>query len=221
MRPPVNGRTVSGTRRGREVLDAATRLFHSRGYADTSMRDLAEELGILKGSVYHYTYSKEDLLYRLLEEAHEEVQAILDEVLELEGLGPLERLREYVTRQVDYTAHHLAEMAIYYRDIDKLSDDRVKAMLRKRRVHEQFVVDCIEQARSQGEVAVSLDPRLTSNYLFGSMIWVHRWYRPNDDVKPADVAATCADFIIDGVTGGRVQPRSVTGSSNERTLPAV
>ena len=55
-------------RREREVLDVAARLFHERGYADTSVQDIADELGILKGSLYHYIEVKEDLLFRLLGE---------------------------------------------------------------------------------------------------------------------------------------------------------
>src|ERR1700744_339601 len=71
---------ANGARREREVLDAATKVFSSRGYADASVQDIADELGILKGSLYHYIDSKEDLLFRLLEETHDEVQTIMDEV---------------------------------------------------------------------------------------------------------------------------------------------
>ena len=113
-----------GRRRDREVLDAATKVFHTRGYADASVQDIADELGILKGSLYHYIDSKEDLLFRLLEESHNEVDAILEEIEALTDIAPLERLAEYTTRQVEYTCRNLAEMAIYYRDGDQLSRAR-------------------------------------------------------------------------------------------------
>jgi AcrR family transcriptional regulator len=45
-------------RRRQEVLDAATQLFHERGYAASSIQDLADELGILKGSIYYYIKSE-------------------------------------------------------------------------------------------------------------------------------------------------------------------
>src|SRR4051812_27611291 len=82
-------------RRDQEVLDAAAKVFHTRGYADASVQDIADELGILKGSLYHYIDSKEDLLFRLLDETHDDVQKNLDEVAALPDLTPLERLREY------------------------------------------------------------------------------------------------------------------------------
>jgi AcrR family transcriptional regulator len=199
----AGGRSGNVARRDQEVLDAATRVFHSRGYADASVQDIADELGILKGSLYHYIDSKEDLLYRLLEESHVEVQAILDEVLAMEDLAPLDRLREYITREVDYTSRNLAKMAIYYHDVDQLSPDRRKKLLRNRRVHDQFVARLIEEAQARGEVDASVDPQLTTNYVFGSMIWVYRWYKPGGKLKSAELASTCADFVMNGLTGSR------------------
>jgi AcrR family transcriptional regulator len=192
-----------GARRDQEVLDAATKVFHSRGYADASVQDIADELGILKGSLYHYIDSKEDLLFRLLVETHDEVQRILDEVVAIEDLPPLERLRLYITRQVDYTTRNLAKMAIYYHDFDQLSEARHKELTRKRHAHEQFVAGLIAQAQEHGDVAAGVDPALVTNYVFGSMIWVYRWYKPGGKVRPQRLAETCADFIMNGVVGPR------------------
>ena len=87
-----NGGTRTPKRRDREVIDAAAKVFYRRGYADASVQDIADELGILKGSLYHYIDTKEDLLFRLLSETHDDVHAILDEVAEMPDLEPLERL---------------------------------------------------------------------------------------------------------------------------------
>src|ERR1700750_2985463 len=50
-------------RRQREIYDVAARVFHEKGYEQTSMDDIADAVGLLKGSLYHYINSKEDLLY--------------------------------------------------------------------------------------------------------------------------------------------------------------
>ena len=48
------------------IIDTATELFTERGYAGTSVRDIAERLGMTKGSLYYHFSSKEDLLYALM-----------------------------------------------------------------------------------------------------------------------------------------------------------
>lgn len=187
-------------KRDKEVLEAAAKIFYARGYADASVQDIADELGILKGSLYHYTDSKEDLLYRILDETHAEVEAILEEIKALPDAGPLERLHEYTRRQVEYTSKNLAKMAIYYRDADGLSEDRRRDIKRRRKVHEQFVTDLVIEAQERGEASKALDPVLATNCLFGSMIWVYRWYRPRHH-SAREVADACADFVLRGVVG--------------------
>jgi AcrR family transcriptional regulator len=196
-----NGRAKGPRRRDQEVLDAAAKVFHDRGYADASVQHIADELGILKGSLYHYIDSKEDLLFRLLDETHTEVEAILEEVNAIPDLGPLDRLREYTRRQVEYTSRNLAKMAIYYHDVDQLSEQRRRELYRKRRLHEKFVTGLIEDAQKRGEASADVDARIVTNCLFGSMIWVYRWYRPGGKVRPPQLADTCAEFVLRGVVG--------------------
>jgi AcrR family transcriptional regulator len=199
----TRGRTgrANGARREREVLEAATKVFSSRGYADASVQDIADELGILKGSLYHYIDSKEDLLFRLMDETHEEVQAILEEVKALESDDSLYLLQEYFARQAAYMTRNVAKMSIYYHDLDQLSEARHKDLVRKRRVHEKFVIEQIEKAQAQGVVDKSLDPQLTVNYLFGSMIWIYRWYKSNGKIKGDHVSQGLADFATRALLG--------------------
>lgn len=186
---------VSGARREQEVLDAAAKVFFSRGYADASVQDIADELGILKGSLYHYIDSKEDLLFRLIIEVHDDVQAIIEDVDALTDAGPLERLHEYFVRQAAYMTRNLAKLAIYYHDMDQLSGSRHNDLTAKRMVHARYVADLIKEGQAAGEVDKSLDSQLMSQFAFGTLIWMYRWYKPNGKFKANDVAVGLADFI--------------------------
>ena len=168
------GRPRSPRKRDEEVLDAAAKVFSERGYADASVQDVADELGILKGSLYHYISTKEDLLFWLLEAVHTEVEGILEEVAAAEGLGPLERLALYVRRQVLYNLDNLQRISIYYHDMEHLSDERLERILTQRHTHERFVNGLIRDAQSEGLADSSLDPRVLTNCLFGTLIWTYR-----------------------------------------------
>lgn len=188
-------------RRDQEVIDAAAKVFYERGFADASVQDVADELGILKGSLYHYIETKEDLLFRLLEELHDEVQAILEEVAAVEGLKPLERLELYVREQVLFNLENLPRVAVYYNDYERLSPDRRAQIIARRRLHERYVTEVIEEAQRDGEANPALDARLLSNFIHGAFIWTYRWYRPGGKVSREKVAGTCAEFALRGVVG--------------------
>ena len=127
------------------MLDAAARVFYERGYSDASVQDVADELGILKGSLYHYIDTKEDLLFRLLQETHDEIYEILEEVAALEGLNPIERLEIYIRRQVEYNIDNLLRVSVYYHDLERLTEERRKAIVGRRREHETWVIGLIRR----------------------------------------------------------------------------
>jgi AcrR family transcriptional regulator len=215
---PAEGTRPARKRRDGEVLDAAEKVFYERGYADATVQDVADELGILKGSLYHYIRNKEDLLYWLLEDIHEEVQEILDEVTLVEGLDALERLALYVRRQVRFNAEHLPRVAIYYNDVDRLSEERREDIFARRKVHERFVANLISEAQRDGQADGSLDARVLTNCIFGTVIWTYKWYHPGGSVSREKLASVCADFVLGGVVG----TASAKGSkSANRTSSAV
>ena len=183
-----------------ELLQAATEVFSRKGYADASVQDVADVMGILKGSLYYYIDTKEDLLFWLLEDVHQHVEQILDEVLALPDLPPLEWLAEYVRRQVVYNLDNLKRISVYYHDSSKLSDKRLAQVQRLRKPHETFVRKMITQAQERGEVRAEIDDALVANYVFGTIIWVYRWYRPGSRFKRSDVADMAARYAIGGLT---------------------
>jgi TetR/AcrR family transcriptional regulator, cholesterol catabolism regulator len=188
-------------RREREVLDVAARLFHERGYADTSVQDIADELGILKGSLYHYIEVKEDLLFRLLEQLHDDTQALMEEVAATQGLTPLEQLVLYVRAQLQFDLENLPRVAVYYNDYERLSPARRAVIVARRRLHERWVSDVIERAQADGEADPELDAPLLSNFIHGAVIWTYRWYKPRGRVSRDKIADTCAAFVLRGVVG--------------------
>src|SRR5947207_409360 len=67
-------------RRQQEILEAAARVFHEKGYESTSIQDIADEVGILKGSLYYYIRSKEDLLYEIIRDIHDDAIAYVGHI---------------------------------------------------------------------------------------------------------------------------------------------
>jgi AcrR family transcriptional regulator len=188
-------------RRDAEVLAAATRVFYERGYADASVQDVADELGILKGSLYHYIRTKEDLLYRVLEQVHREVQQILDEVAAVTDLPPLARVELYVRRQVLYALSNLERNTVYYHDIGHLSEGRRAEIVARRADHSRFIRRLLAEAQARGEIDPELDVSLTSNCIFGTIIWPYRWYRPDGRASRQEIVELCTRFAIGGLLG--------------------
>jgi AcrR family transcriptional regulator len=186
--------------RDAEVLKAAALVFSRRGYAAATVQDVADELGILKGSIYYYIKTKEDLLFRLLNNVHDEVDAILEQVVAIEGLDPLDRLCEYVRRQMTYNLRNLVQIAVYYNDLDHLSDARRAEILRRRKLHEDLVTNLIREAQKQGLIDEARDARLLAFNVFATLISPYRWFKSRGRLKLDDVVEGCVAFVRGGLT---------------------
>jgi len=192
-------RSASPKKREQEIIDAAAEIFHRQGYSDTSVQNVADAVGILKGSLYYYIDSKDDLLYRVLLEVHDAAHTILEEVTAMDELSPLEKLDAYVRRHVEYNTRNLTKIAVYYHDYKLLAPERRAEIRRQRKLYEDFVVGLIGEAQQRGEIAADLDPAVLSYCLFGALNSVYTWYRPGGKVSPTQLADTLARFVIAGV----------------------
>jgi TetR/AcrR family transcriptional regulator, cholesterol catabolism regulator len=186
-------------RRDAEVLDAAADIFYERGYASATVQDVADGLGMLKGSLYYYIESKEDLLYRLMDEIHDGVDEVLAEVMASDDLTAIQKLDLYVRSQVQYNVRNLKKISVYYHDLDQLTGARLKEIVSRRRKHEDQVVALIVQAQADGDADPTLDAKLLSNCVFGTIIWIYRWYRPGRGVSAEQLSETCARFALHGL----------------------
>jgi AcrR family transcriptional regulator len=186
-------------KRQRQISDAAAKLFKANGYVNTSMQDLADEVGILKPSLYYHIRSKEDLLYEIFAEIHEDVRRIMTEVDEHEGLDSTEELRLWARLHVQHAITHQEKIAVFFQEVGSLSQERMAPIMAMRQAYERFVLSLIQSEQLAGKVDASLDAKQLSLLAFGVLNWLHVWYRPRGKAGDEKLADLCADFILGGL----------------------
>lgn len=187
-----------GARR-QEIVEAAIEVFHRRGYSAASIQEIADEVGLLKGSLYYYIDSKEDLLFTVLSETYDLARAQIDRVEAMEGLKPLERLAVYIEAHVGFIAEHTTKMAIYYSDFELVGEERRKVLIGQREQFERYITDLITQAQKAGEVSKSVDAKMAAYLILGAMNWAYTWYRPEGPVSPDKLGKLAADLALNGL----------------------
>lgn len=163
-------------RRSTEVVAAAAKLFYTNGYDATSVQDVADALGILKGSVYHYIRTKEDLLFAVVEDAHTASIANIEKLSALEGDVPT-KIRAFVRAHLELLIHERVKLGVYLRDFRSLSNEHKRLVSAQRREYSDYLQSLLEQGQQEGTVAADLNPRLTTIAILGMLNWTHEWYR--------------------------------------------
>src|SRR5574340_1484593 len=120
MRPSQMVLTFTRPREA-ELHEAATRLFRERGFHATSIQDLAEALGMNRGSLYHYIEAKDDLLWAIVSEAMERLDAAVRPALEADGSAAAFRLQQAIDAHLAFAAAHGDELALLQIELRSLS----------------------------------------------------------------------------------------------------
>jgi AcrR family transcriptional regulator len=182
----------------RAILRAAVELFNRRGYDATSMGDLAKELGLTKAAIYHHVTSKEQLLGQALDDALDELTAVVTEASrEQAGVSAYQRLREVLRRSVEVLVAHQPSVTLLLR-VRGNSEIELAALERRRWLDDRLAA-LVADAVAEGALRDTVPPGLVSRLLFGMVNSLVEWYRPDGAYDLALVADAITAIAFDGL----------------------
>lgn len=185
------------TPREEEILAAAARIFREKGYHGTSVRDIAESVGMLKGSLYHYIRSKEELLARLFEGALEETVRELEEIATRDG-SATDRLGEMVRAYVRAVTANLDAVGLYLREWRSLPPPQLSRLRARRRAMRTLFETVLSEGQHRREFAAA-DAKISALAILGMCNWLYEWYRPRGRLRPRQLADQLAERAVRSV----------------------
>jgi TetR/AcrR family transcriptional regulator, cholesterol catabolism regulator len=197
-----------------------TTIFHRKGYEATSIHDIAEAVGMLKGSLYYYIETKEDLLFAVIHEVHEELLRNYEVYQRAEGDAPT-RIRAFIEGHVATNARLTARAAVFYRDFYSLNPERRAVIIDQRDKYDRHLREMIQQGQREGTLCGDIDPKITAIAMLGMMNTIYQWYHLDGDRTPEEVARSYADLLLGGLTCTRHVPghRARLGRLPKPALP--
>src|SRR3954471_10339967 len=190
-----------GTRRN-ELTRQAARLFAEKGYHGTSIGDLADAMGVQKGSLYAHIDSKADLLWDVARDGAAAFHAALDGVDE--ALPVTEKIRLALRAHLRVVAEQLDIATVFIREWRYLEGDRREEFLAERRRYEDRFRSLYREGRELGELRTDLDDGTATLLALSAANWTYTWLKPGVDTD--ELADRFYDFLLDGMRG-YVTPR--------------
>ena len=181
-----------------QLLEAATHLFKEKGYHSTSMQELADAVGMQKGSLYYYIESKEELLRRLMERATSFMATQIDEIY-ASDLPPARKLRWALENHAVAMMDHLDLVAVYLHEYRNLPPERMAEALTVRKHYEQVLMQIMEDGIACGEFR-AVNVKMAVFGMLGMLNWTHQWFSPDGPFSSNEVATTLADLALHGLT---------------------
>lgn len=167
-----------------QIVLAAAQLFVERGYSGTSIRNIADSVGMLPGSVYHYYPAKEDLFVAIHHEGFRRLMRNIEEAIQ-RGADPWEKLELACAEHIQDVAAGNPIAQVTATGLFAIYEDRLQRRLRSDR--ENFD-QLFRQLIADLDLPDGTDRSLFRLALLGALNWTHVWYKPGKKT-PRQIAA--------------------------------
>lgn len=182
------------TARRRAIEDVASALFRERGYAATSVRDIARALDIQGASLYAHVASKEDVLLAIVDRVATRFEEAAQEALAVDR-GPVERLARLVRAHVEVVLADLDQSSVFVHEWRHLTEPNHDRILARRDAYERRLRDLIADGTRAGAFA-HVDPTAAAAFLLSALNGIATWYRPDGPIAPGDLADAFVDLAL-------------------------
>ena len=193
------GSAALASERREHLVKLAAELFAEKGYQATTVRNIADEAGILSGSLYHHFDSKESIVDEILSGFFDEIMASYRAVLD-RGENPRETIAGLVRVAFASLEPHRAAITVMQNDWNYLKRmERFSYLTKAEEEVEKMWVDTLSAGQKEGLFREDLDPKLTYR-MIRDTIWVAvRWFKPGGRLDARGLAEHYLKVMFDGI----------------------
>ncbi|WP_155898674.1 TetR/AcrR family transcriptional regulator [Mycolicibacterium sp. CBMA 226] len=177
-------------------MQAAIECFAARGFAATSIQDIATEAGISKGIIYHYFASKDEIMRRIVNRALDDLGRSYDDI-PLVYASVHQQIRAFMQTMVTYVAAHPRETAIFVQERRLFTSSFEDLAARSDQVVMQLE-DLLRNGTLDGSIRELASPHAMSLGLIGMATWLYQW-TAQTPYTPDQIADTYADVVLEGL----------------------
>ena len=185
-----------------QILSVAGRLFATKGFEGTSMRDIAVACGISKSLLYHHFANKDEIYSRVAVGSTLELYLFVRD--RVPDGTPSQKIRAFMVATAEYFRRYrwawIASTTAFWNDPDR---SRQKERLTRRDRFENFLRNLIQEAIDAGEIR-KVDVAMAGRLILSSLNWMHRWYNPNKSATPEEIAEVYFDMLFNGLRSGQL-----------------
>lgn len=192
--------TASDSTPRETIVRVATELFGRNSYPGTSMRDIANEVGILAGSLYAHISGKETLLLEIIETGIEEFLEKVEEAYALDRTAD-EKLRAMVLAHVTIVAKQPQRTQIVFHQWRYLGEENQRRVRERRDAYEKLFTAVLEEGVADGSFAADIDVKVTVLSILGALNWTPEWLSADGPTSVEELSVRLSDAMIKGVLG--------------------
>lgn len=186
------------TSKKKQVERTATDLFKKRGYAATSMRDLAQALGIEAASLYSHIKSKEEILQNICFRMARKFFSAMDDAFAQNTSSAEEKLEKAIIAHIKVITEDTSASAVFFSEWRHLSEPYFSEFLEMRERYEGIFFNILKEGEEKGEFA-PMDLKFSVLTILSALNWTHNWFKPSGKMSAEQIGQRLASLLLNGI----------------------
>jgi AcrR family transcriptional regulator len=180
-----------------EIERVSAQLFAHNGYHRTTMRDIARALQMNQASLYHYFPGKENILFKLMNDAMDDAMAVLQEIC-AEKRPPEEKLRAVLQFYTRHYAGDQERLILLVNEGSALPEAKRQVLVEKERRYVRLFKGLFQELSDTNRMK-AVSPSIATFAFFGMVHYTIKWYRKDGPMAPDGLAQSFAEILLGGV----------------------
>lgn len=185
-----------------KLTNTSISLFEKKGFAETSIQDIVDSLGVTKGTFYYYFASKEELLMNIHLDYINGLIQRQEEIVNAPMKTCRQKIQDIASLLISDIRTNGLSAKVFFREIKTLSDDKLDEIIPKRDQFRFNIENMIKQGIETGQLRPTLNPSIITFGILGILNWSYQWFNPEGAISENDIADMFVEMIMKGIEIG-------------------
>jgi AcrR family transcriptional regulator len=190
-------RNRNGTRKD-VIIAKAAKLFREKGFSATSMRDLAEHVGVEAASLYNHISSKAEILQEICFKTANNFMSQIEEVDATPNKSAIEKIQAVLRFHIRQMLDNYEEVYVSDREWKHLTDPYLSNMQTQRRAYRQRIASIIEEGIKKGEIK-PIDAPTAVLIMLHAVSGIESWHRSKKKIAGEVLEDNMVQILVDGL----------------------
>jgi TetR/AcrR family transcriptional regulator, cholesterol catabolism regulator len=182
----------------KEIIEKSAQLFREKGFAASSVRDIANAAGLEPSSLYSHVKSKEELLYLICMECASHYNNNIDEVLEANISDGLTRLKRVLDIHIDLALNDPTSSTVFSDEWKHLPSEMLDSFIQERKAYEKKFITIVEDLMAHKTIKSS-DPFIVMNTLISATRWLHHVRKKFTAKEKEEIKDNISSMLMHGL----------------------
>jgi AcrR family transcriptional regulator len=179
------------------IIETAARLFRERGFSATSMRDLAEQVGVEAASLYNHINSKAEILQEICFKVANKFMSHIDKV-DASDMSAIKKIEAVLRFHIQQMVNHYEEVYVSDREWKHLTDPYLSNMQSQRRLYRQRIASIIEEGIKKGEIK-KIDAPTAVLIILHAVSGIESWHRSKQKIDGDMLEENMVMILVEGL----------------------